>query len=197
MLLLMLTPLVVAAIIVRSREAGWRWWLALRVRRRWLIWLAAGVHLLRITNPGWAAWFLIPTGGLWPVLATWCLGVAFCMANVRGASRRARIGLASLLAGLSLNSLTIALNDGMPFSVGAAHMAGAVWSDMSAASPGHRPASPGTRLVAFADIIPVPGLQKVISVGDLLVFFGVAWLVVTATPTRPRHPADHGRFKIE
>jgi hypothetical protein len=117
--------------------------------------------------------------GFWPVLIIWLLAVAFSIANVRWLPVRSRPGLAVFVAGLSLNSLVIALNGGMPFSVRAAQLAGLPPGPIAFSRVGHRPLAPDSVLAPLADIVPVPGLQRVVSFGDLLILLGIAWLLVS------------------
>jgi hypothetical protein len=62
---------------------------------------------------------------------------------------------------------------------------------IAAPGPHYEPTSETTVLVGFADVIPVPLLQKVVSVGDLLMFIGLAALLVVlarhgGAPAAPR-----------
>jgi len=177
MLFLMALPLVAAALVLAARRGTLRGLLALRLRRVWLIWLAAGVQLLRSSDPAWAAPFLAPLAGLWPVLATWACAAVFVAVNLGSLRRSARAGLAVFAVGCTLNSLTVALNGGMPFSVPAARRAGLSDLAVGAPSVGHRWLGPDTLLKPFADVIAVPGLHMVLSIGDVLMLIGAAWLL--------------------
>lgn len=189
-LVLMVLPFVVAALIVVVRHGGVRGIAPHRLRHVWLVWLAAAVQFLRVSNPDWAAPVLTPLRGLWPVAATWVLALLFALANVQPMRRAARLGLALLVLGMSLNSVTVMLNGGMPFSASAARAAG--FSEQEIATPrlGHPRLTTQSRLTPLADVIAVPGLQRVLSVGDLLMLIGGAWMLVTiTTPARRRSAA--------
>jgi hypothetical protein len=175
-----LAPLAAATVIALARPAMLRGWAAIRVRFPVLIWAAAAAHFVLVTDPPWAAAFAGPFGGLWPVVVSWALGVTFVAVNLPGAAPRARPGLVALATGSTLNMLTRAVNGGMPFSLAAARWAGADEPTLRTPHPGHRPMSGDTGLAAFADIIPVPGLRKVMSLGDLFMVVGIVWFLVGA-----------------
>ncbi len=78
------------------------------------------------------------------------------------------------LAGCLANALVTALNGGMPFSVEGAARAGIDAASVADPTPGHVPIGPGTLLVPLADVVGVPGLGVVLSVGDLLLWGGLA-----------------------
>jgi hypothetical protein len=172
-----LTPLCVAAVVVLARPAARRDWVPVRLRLPGLIWGAAGVHAVLVTDPSWAAGIVQPLGGLWPALAGWALGFAFVVVNLPGAAGRARPGLVALAAGFTLNTVVRAVNLGMPYSVTVARLAGASADRIATPTPGHRPMSAHTVLPYLSDVIPVPGLRTAMSIGDLLMVIGIAWFV--------------------
>jgi hypothetical protein len=184
----MALPLLAAAVAVVARRGSLRGVLSLRLRYIWLIWLAAGVQFLRASDPAWAAPFLTPLSGLWPVLVTWACAAAFIAVNLGSLRRSARAGLTVFAVGCTLNSLTVALNGGMPFSVSAARRTGMSEAAIGAPSVGHRWLGPHPVLKPFADVIAMPGLHMVMSAGDILMLIGAAWLLtaVLLTPHEPR-----------
>jgi hypothetical protein len=109
--------------------------------------------------------------------------------------------LAILLGGL-LNAIAIAANGRMPFSESALSAA-RVSAEQRARgdrSPKHVAADEKTRLLWLGDVIPVAPIEKVVSVGDIVLLLGVATLVTTAMrppPTR-RRGADvrSGRVRV-
>jgi|GEM_PF-1482500 len=152
---------------------------------------AAGVQALRSADPEWAASVLRPGGG---VVVTSLLGacVAGLLATTWGsADRVARVALVALALGAGANLLATATNGGMPFEVAAARAAGIPEAHIAEPPPGHVAAGEGTRLVALADVFPVPGAGVVFSAGDVLLSAGAAGLLVAlvATPRRPGDPA--------
>jgi len=123
---------------------------------------------------GYLIWFLLSRRRLQSVLVT--------------------AALAFMLAGWAMNSLVIALNDGMP--AGRAAFAAASGSgeqiDRRIRQTGplvkHVPETSHTRLRQLGDVIrvpirslvPVPGKYAVASVGDFVLLFGIALLVAGA-----------------
>lgn len=190
MLVLMVLPVLVAVLIVVVRNGGVRGIVLQGLRHVWLVWLAAAVQFLRVSDPAWAAPVLTPLDGLWPVLVTWLLAALFAAANIGSMRRAARVGLAILVLGFTLNSLTVALNGGMPFSVSAARSAGFSASDIAVPKLGHPRLTSDTNLKLFSDRIPVPGLQRVVSIGDLLMLLGGTWVLVTLAVMPTRRPVS-------
>jgi hypothetical protein len=142
--------------------------------RIWLIWVAAGVQLMRQVNPSWAQPVLAAQRGIWPVVVIWALLVVFVAGNVGSLPWRARTGLLVFAVGATLNTLAIAANGGMPFSAEAARVAAP--DTVARPSRGHPAATADSRLTVLTDIIPVPGGRAVLSVGDVLLLAGIAWL---------------------
>lgn len=177
-----------AVVIVLVRARSLRGFLTVRPQCLWLLWAAAGVQFVRLSDLSWATAVQTPWRGFWPVLIIWVLAVAFSVANIRPLPARSRPGLALFVAGFTLNSLTIGLNGGMPFSVRAAQLAGLSPEVIATSRAGHRPLAPDSVLALFADVVPVPGLQRVVSVGDLLVLLGIAWLLISVGLLAGRHP---------
>jgi hypothetical protein len=193
--LLPLIPVVAALIVVLARGGDWRAVLSLRLRHLWLVWAAVGVQMLRQADPAWAAVALRPLHGLWPVLVIWLLAVAFAATNLRAVPAPARPGLVLLAVGFTLNSLAMATNGGMPFSVSAARWAGLSDGTIGQPLPGHPPLTPHSWLAPLADIIPLPGLHRVLSAGDVAMLGGLGWLLaafVLAAPTRQAHETTNG-----
>lgn len=97
--------------------------------------------------------------------ASYALLVSFVVMNFK------MQGMVVMGLGLAMNLTVITLNQGMPVSLGAASAAGFDPTDYLQTAVKHRRLGPSTRLPFLADVIPLPGLRKVISPGD--VFFGV------------------------
>ena len=179
MLVLMALPVVIAAaIVLLVGRTEFRALLSLRLRVLWLMWAAAAIQFLRVTDPEWAAWLLLPLGGVWTILLTWTFAVAFCVVNLATIPPRARLAMAVLVIGFSMNSLTMAVNHGMPFSPDSARVAGFSEQEIATPVPGKHPQDSDTSLMIISDVVPVPGLQKVLSVGDILMLLGLTWLLV-------------------
>ena len=84
------------------------------------------------------------------------------------------------MAGLVLNILVIGVNGGMPVSTSALETAGAGAEGLiGAGTAKHHLMGPGDTLTALADVIGIPPpVGAVISIGDVLLYAGVAALVV-------------------
>jgi hypothetical protein len=113
-----------------------------------------------------------------PVTLIWLLVTAFAAMNFSTLPSRARAAMAMFVLGMTMNTLAIAANGGMPFSVGAARSAGLAEAEIETYVPGHPPLTTGSRLAPLADVLPVPGIHAVASVGDLLIFGGLTWLLI-------------------
>ena len=107
--------------------------------------------------------------------------------------RVAGIGLVAV--GLGLNAVVVAANGAMPVSQTAIEIAGAE----SLSDPRHvehgvhlrnEALTPGTRLVPLSDVLPVPPLGKVLSLGDVVIAAGLLRLARASLirPTESRRP---------
>lgn len=115
---------------------------------------------------------------------------------VAGAAMNWRLPGVPLVAfGLLLNVACVAANGGaMPFSRSAWTAAGKPSSQIaSGAATLSLPQSSGTRLRWLDDRIPFSPTKQVVSVGDLFIIAGGAWLVIALSkPTRPKkNPEAH------
>lgn len=168
-----------AAVIVFAFLAGFLF--GGRIRRfeelhlRWS-WLAiAGLALQFVPLPGGATGtdLAVRTAVL---SCSYVLLLTFAAVNIRLA------GVPLIFAGLALNLLVIASNGGMPVSRGALESSGQadvlqVLLDEGAAK--HHLLTDADVLTPLADVIPVGGpIRQVVSAGDVLVYAGVAWLIV-------------------
>lgn len=187
LLLLMALPLVVAGVVLLARRTHPRDLLHLRVHGAELLWAGAAVQALRATEPAWAAPVLHVGGGRAAALTVWALGAAFVTVNARRSSGAARAAFVLLGLGFTLNTLATVVNDGMPYSVEAGRAAGMSEAALASGGPGHVPVDPSTRLVALGDVLPVPGIRAVASVGDVGMLVGIVGVVVALVP--PRRPA--------
>ncbi|GEK21812.1 DUF5317 family protein [Cellulomonas xylanilytica] len=178
---------VLAALVLVLRRGGLASLAHVRVRGAPWALTGAAVQALRSADPAWASGLLDAAGGALVPLALAVCAVGFAFANARGAGRGVRIALVVATVGALSNALATALNGGMPFSVPAARSVGL---DVTGA-PGHVPIDGSTVLVPLADLVPVPGVAMVFSVGDVLLWVGLAAvLVLAAAATRlPGGPA--------
>lgn len=110
-------------------------------------------------------------------LAVWAVMMAvlmwLCWINVRTP------GIVLLGLGLLSNSVVIVANGGMPVSAWAIHAAGGgVDSVAKLARAAFHVAGEGARLWWLGDVLPVPVLKVVMSLGDVLMFAGIAVIIV-------------------
>ena len=134
-----------------------------RLRRPWLVVIAV---LSQLTGALIAASW--PEAYAMGLVVSTVLAAAFVVAN----RRLAGIGL--LGVGLTLNAAVIVANGAMPVSVPAAQRAGLAEADLRLPTDSrHETVTPQTRLQYLADVIPVPVLKEVVSVGDVLAAIGV------------------------
>lgn len=98
-----------------------------------------------------------------------------------------------IAAGLGLNLLVIVPNGGMPVSLRAAEIAGFDPSSYLDSAIKHREMGPDTILWFLGDVIPMPFIKKVVSVGDLVLGMGVFLLIerlVRYSPKRLHPPGE-------
>lgn len=152
-------------------------------RRPWLVFVGlafqVGAEVAALFLPG----FREGGRGLAVLALSYGLLIAFVVMN------RALPGALLIAAGLSLNLLVIVLNGGMPVSLRAARAAGFDASGYLASAVKHRVQGPGTLLPFLGDVIPLPLIQKVVSVGDIVLGAGIFVLVKRLVEYRPRRAA--------
>ena len=160
----------------------------LRLRGFALVWLAVGLQVWLGTT-GSMAW---PLGGRSAVLvATYgMLGVWLVLNAV--ANTGLRLAFAVVGSGWALNAAAIVPNDGMPVSSSA--MAASGMATDLAVDQGHLgkhvEATPSTTLAWLGDVIPVPALDSVLSIGDVVMSIGIV-LAFVAPPGRRRRGRQH------
>ena len=149
-------------------------------RVRWLLLLFEGL-LIQVAFDVW------DPPGLTPALAVAVLVIsnvavaAFILINVRIA------GMLLIGAGLVLNTVVITANGAMPVSAGASATAGLEPPSDSDDDLKHERVTEDTTFGWLADVIPIPGLKEVLSVGDLVMAAGIARLIYARTTSaRPR-----------
>lgn len=139
---------------------------------RWLP-LLFGALLLQagfdLWNPAW----LTDTGDIAVLLASHATVAVFFALNWKLA------GMALAAAGFALNVIVIAANGAMPVSERAAALAGL--EDIGELGIKHELFAEDTAVPWLADVIPVPGTEKVVSFGDVLLAGGIGWLVYRRT----------------
>jgi hypothetical protein len=130
------------------------------------------------------------------LIASYPILMLFAVANIRLA------GMALIFIGLALNLIVISANQGMPVTRHAlvASNQGDVLNELSRhAGAKHFLAKPGdVTLEPLADVIPIGSpVDQVVSVGDLVVYAGVIWLMVAAMRGRPLRADPRSRREAE
>lgn len=110
-----------------------------------------------------------------PPVARFLLGASLAAVLVFAWANRRLPGMWLALAGLVLNAAVMAANGAMPVAPEALSYLGGE----EAIDPGkHRLLEEGDPLPWLADVIPIPGLRLIVSVGDILLAVGAGLLVV-------------------
>jgi Family of unknown function (DUF5317) len=119
--------------------------------------------------------------GTFALLASYGLLLLFVLVN------RWIPGARLMAIGLLLNLLVVGLNAGMPVSPSAVETAGGSINEVAEAdSPKHHLMDDRDMLGFLGDVVPLPALGIVISVGDVLLYGGVFWFVVQVMRGRSR-----------
>jgi hypothetical protein len=134
-------------------------------------------------------------GDVWPLallFASFVLLTAFAVVNLRG-----RVpGFALILLGILMNFSVIAVNQGMPVSrdaLVASHQEETLPILLDRPGAKHHLAGPDDDMMFLADVIAVPPLDQVVSLGDVFAYTGVVWLIVAGMRRRgERRPAAVG-----
>ncbi len=155
-----------------------------RIRLRWWGLAIAGfvIQFLPLPEGHGGTDVLVRTG----VLAlSYALLLVFAIVNVR------QVGMPLVGLGLACNALVIVANGGMPVSVDALERSGqsdVIQILIDEGADKHHRLTDDDDLTFLADVIPVPPpIAQVVSLGDILVYLGLIWVVVAAmrerTPT--------------
>jgi Family of unknown function (DUF5317) len=125
-------------------------------------------------------------GHTWPLVllfVSFALLIAFAIVNLR-----ARVpGFVLILIGVVMNFTVIAVNQGMPVSgqaLVASHQQETLPLLTRHAGAKHHLEGPGDHLILLADVIAVPPLDQVVSLGDVFAYSGVVWLIVAGMRRR-------------
>ncbi|UBU08679.1 DUF5317 family protein [Nonomuraea gerenzanensis] len=168
---------VVAGVAVGRLRGGCLVGIAGGFRAYWLLWLAVAVQAVHA--------YVVDAAPL--LVLTFAIVLVWLAVNFPRFSPRMRRAAVLVLAGAAMNGLAIALNGAMPYSAWAAEVIGL---PPGSATAKNEPASSGTQLLFLADIIPIPGLRKIVSLGDVVLSVGTALLIAAAMR---RHPDTKGR----
>lgn len=121
----------------------------------------------------------------------------FAAANARGGVPGAWL----ILVGLWLNFTVIAVNQGMPVSREALVRSGQLETLTALEREGgakHHVTRPSDRLLFLADVIALgPPVRQALSPGDLIVYAGVAWMIVVGMRRGSRERAPVGEALVD
>ena len=145
--------------------------------RVWLLVVAFGAQVL--LNGLTAAGVRTGAAGTALLVASQAALVGFVWAN------RVLPGMLLVAVGFGLNALVIVANGAMPVSRDA--IAALTSEPVEIAVGKHRLLEAGDPLPWLADVIPVPVLRQVVSIGDVVLALGVAVLVAALMLPRGRH----------
>jgi hypothetical protein len=121
-----------------------------------------------------------------PLLLVAMAGVLiFLIVNILTSHGELRIGLLITTLGWALNFVVIALNRGMPLSRWAYARSGQTETITAGKGGFYRAvvAGPHTRLRRLGDVIPVKPFHQVVSIGDILLMLGIAFVIAAAMRT--------------
>jgi hypothetical protein len=173
--------IVIAAAILVGLLAGGSLRNFEHLRVHWWVLAFAGLALQVLPVPGisgvpiWAV-------GAGMLVASYVLLLTFLTVN------RWIPGAAAMAIGLLLNLAVVAFNGGMPVGARAIEAAGgsaAVLTNGSAAK--HHLMNDADVLTPLGDVIPIPSpIRVVLSIGDVLLYAGIAWFVVQVMRGRSR-----------
>lgn len=162
-----------------------RWW--------WLAPIGLALQAVPLPNARGGTDLAVRVGVL---SLSYLLLLAFAAANLRVA------GVSLVMIGLASNMLVIGVNGGMPVGrdalerSGQADLLALLLKDEGAK---HHLMTPDDHLTQLGDVIPVGSpIKQVVSVGDLFVYAGLAWLIVAVMRGRTRglgRPPETERYR--
>ena len=172
--------------LLGGRLGGFR---SVRIRALWLVWLAASVQFAQYSLAG-VRHFVEDVVGV-PMLAlVFAIVLGWLAINLPGWPAAIRVAGLAIVLGAALNAVVIAANGRMPYDPAAVAK---VSERAGLETPKNEPAGAGTRLAWLGDTIPIPGLRKVASPGDVLISVGTCAFVVLAMRRRPEETTHDPR----
>lgn len=188
MLTLMVLPAVIGLIIVARPNVA----VSLkRIRGTWLIAIAAALQFVHYR--GW--WpEEVPEDTERRLYAVFIIVVALTFSwlnRALGSRATGRWALLLIPLGTASNAIPIAVLGAMPYSLSGAHIAGYTAADLATDAPGYiRLEDVSSLWTPLADLIPVPVLMKVLSIGDVFLFSGLVLLIVACSLPRAEAVSD-------
>ncbi|GAA1889976.1 DUF5317 family protein [Asanoa iriomotensis] len=163
--------------LLGGRLAGLR---SLRIRALWLVWVAAAVQFAQYSLGG-VRHFVENVVGVPMLAVVFATVLGWLAVNLPRWPAAIRLTGLAIVLGAVLNGVVIAANGRMPYDPAAVAKAGGQPGSQTAKN---EPAGAGTRLAWLGDTIPIPGLRKVASPGDVLISAGACAFVVLAMRRR-------------
>jgi Family of unknown function (DUF5317) len=170
--LLFAIPVVVGVAAGYAAGGSLRNLVATRFRALWLLWAAAAAQFADV----------ISAARTWVFVATFAVAVGWLVVNALQWPPVLRFSTLAVAVGGLLNCVVITANGRMPYSTSAASKAGLGVGLQTARNVA---ATHATRLLPIGDIIPVPPLHAVFSIGDMLICLGIATIIIAAMRNRP------------
>jgi hypothetical protein len=130
------------------------------------------------------------------VLRTIVLAISYGLLLTFAAANLRVTGVPLVLVGLTLNAAVIVTNSGMPVGADALRGSGqsdaAAWLEAQGADK-HHLMTDDDRLTFLADVIAVPQpIGQAVSIGDVFIYAGLMWTIVTAMRGRTPSPSPTG-----
>jgi hypothetical protein len=135
------------------------------VRAPWLLFLGLGLQLAVDLGVGRGLLPDASAAGLTVLISSQVLVVAWLMLH------RELPGVRLVALGLALNAIVIAANGAMPVDPNAVRALGL--GELEVPIGKHTVLTEDTRLPWLADVLPVPPLRSIVSVGDLVIALGL------------------------
>lgn len=132
--------------------------------RSWLLGVALAAQIVVFAAPGTAATIALAVSQVAPLGFLW--------------ANRTLPGMPAIALGFGLNAAVILANGAMPVATG------------GVPTGRHRLMQPGDALTFLADVVPLPPLGIMVSVGDLVLAFGVGVLVIRLMLRLPAQPVQ-------
>lgn len=188
MITLMVLPAVIGLIIVARPNVA----LSLtKLRGIWLIALAAALQFVQ-NNGWWPEEFPETTERRLYAFLVVGVAVSFCWLN--RSLRSNRVGYWALMLiplGTLSNAVPIAALGAMPYSLSGARLAGYSNAELATDAPGYvRLGDVSPLWTPLADLLPIPILMKVLSIGDVFLFVGLVLLVIACSRQTTESASD-------
>jgi hypothetical protein len=187
MLFLIAFPAVLGIAYGYARGGRLRNLAGFQVHAWWLLLLASAVQVCRYRHVPGTGWLFGSYTSLRPMLIVFGIVAVWLVLNTVKA-RPERAGILLIATGWLANFVVMAVNNGMPVDRDAAISVGFRADIFSTNQIGdYHALSSADRLGWLADVMPVPYVQRVASVGDVLIVLGV--MAVFAVAMRRREAA--------